>query len=45
MVISGMVDEKDLEQLPQKSDCFISKPFKVSSLIQSLNDTLHGAQN
>jgi CheY-like chemotaxis protein len=38
IVISGMVDEKDLEQLPQK-------PFKVSNLIQTLNETLNGAQN
>ena len=45
IVISGMVDQKDLEQLPQKSDRFISKPFKVSNLIQTLNETLNGAQN
>lgn len=45
IVISGMVDEKDLAQLPQKTDRFISKPFKVSNLIQTLNETLTQARN
>jgi CheY-like chemotaxis protein len=45
IMISGMVDEKDLAKLPQQSDRFLAKPFKVSNLIQTLNETLNGAQN
>jgi len=45
IMISGMVDQNDLAKLPQQSDRFLSKPFKVSNLIQTLNETLNGAQN
>lgn len=45
IMISGMVDASDFETLPEKSDCFLSKPFKVSNLIQTLNDTLAKAHN
>ena len=38
IMISGMVDEADMHKLPDKTDRFISKPFKVSNLIQTLND-------
>lgn len=40
VVISGMVDEHSLRSMPQKTDRFLHKPFKVSNLIQTLNDTL-----
>jgi CheY-like chemotaxis protein len=40
IVISGMVDENDFRKLPSKTDNFIAKPFKVSNLIQTLNETL-----
>ena len=45
IVISGMVDEQDFRKLPEKSDCFIAKPFKVSNLIETLNETLAKAKN
>ena len=40
IVISGMVDEQDFRKLPSQTDHFLAKPFKVSNLIQTLNDTL-----
>lgn len=40
IVISGMVDEHDFRKLPASTDHFIAKPFKVSNLIQTLNETL-----
>lgn len=40
IVISGMVDENDFRKLPSKTDHFIAKPFKVSNLIDTLNETL-----
>lgn len=40
IVISGMVDERDLADMPAKTDRFIHKPFKVSNLVQTLNETL-----
>jgi CheY-like chemotaxis protein len=40
IVISGMVDEHDFRKLPSKTDHFIAKPFKVSNLIETLNETL-----
>jgi CheY-like chemotaxis protein len=45
VVISGMVDENDFRKLPAKTDGFIAKPFKVSNLIETLNETLAKAQN
>ena len=45
VVISGMVDENDFRKLPAQSDGFIAKPFKVSNLIETLNETLAKAQN
>jgi CheY-like chemotaxis protein len=45
IVISGMVHESDIQKLPDKTDRFISKPFKVSNLIQTLNDTLAESRN
>jgi CheY-like chemotaxis protein len=45
IVISGMVQENDLADLPEKTNHFLSKPFKVSSLIETLNDSLAKAQN
>jgi CheY-like chemotaxis protein len=45
IMISGMVDGSDFDALPEKSDRFLSKPFKVSSLIQTLNDTLAKVHN
>jgi CheY-like chemotaxis protein len=45
IVISGMVHEDDLAELPEKTNHFLSKPFKVSSLIETLNDSLAKAQN
>jgi CheY-like chemotaxis protein len=40
IVISGMVDEDSLNKMPNQSNGFIHKPFKVSNLIQTLNETL-----
>jgi CheY-like chemotaxis protein len=40
IVISGMVHESDFRKLPTHTDRFLEKPFKVSNLIQTLNDTL-----
>jgi len=40
IVISGMVDEGQLGKFSEKMDRFIPKPFKVGSLIQTLNETL-----
>lgn len=37
VVISGMVDEADLAELPSQTDRFIQKPFQVSNLVQTLN--------
>ena len=45
VVISGMVHEDDFRKMPTHSDRFIEKPFKVSNLIQTLNDTLAEARN
>lgn len=45
IVISGMVDEHSLQTMPQKTDRFLHKPFKVSNLVQTLNDTLAEARN
>lgn len=45
ILISGMIDEDSVAKLPEKSDRFIQKPFKVSNLIQTLNDTLAEARN
>jgi CheY-like chemotaxis protein len=45
IVISGMVDEQDFRKMPANSDQFIAKPFKVSNLIETLNETLAKAQN
>ena len=45
IMISGMVDASDFDTLPEKTDRFLSKPFKVSNLIQTLNDTLSKAHN
>lgn len=45
ILISGMIDEDSVAKLPEKSDRFIQKPFKVSNLIETLNDTLAGAHN
>ncbi len=45
IVISGMVDENSLAKMPEKSDRFIHKPFKISSLVQTLNETLAEARN
>jgi CheY-like chemotaxis protein len=45
IMISGMVDASDFQTLPEKTDRFITKPFKVSNLIQTLHDTLAKAHN
>jgi len=45
IMISGMVSENDFHQLPQKTDHFLSKPFKVSNLIDTLHDTLVKTHN
>lgn len=45
ILISGMVDEDSVAKMPAKSDRFLHKPFKVSNLIQTLNDTLADARN
>jgi CheY-like chemotaxis protein len=45
IMISGMVDASDFDSLPETTNHFIAKPFKVSSLIQTLNDTLAEARN
>jgi CheY-like chemotaxis protein len=39
IVISGMVDEKSIGALPHSTDRFIAKPFKVRSLVDTLNET------
>ena len=38
VVISGMMDEGSFRKMPDQTDRFIAKPFKVSNLIQTLND-------
>lgn len=45
IVISGMVDEDSIGKLPRETDRFIAKPFKVDSLLRTLNDTLEAAKN
>jgi CheY-like chemotaxis protein len=45
ILISGMIDEDSAAKLPNHSDRFIQKPFKVSNLIETLNDTLAEARN
>ncbi len=45
IVISGVVDEASLGNLSSKSDRFISKPFAVSNLLDTLHDTLAEARN
>ncbi len=45
IVISGVVDESALSNLASKSDRFISKPFAVSNLLDTLHDTLAEARN
>lgn len=45
IVISGVVDEAALGNLASKSDRFISKPFAVSNLLDTLHDTLAEARN
>lgn len=37
VVISGMVDEREIAELPNRTDRFIQKPFKVANLVQTLN--------
>lgn len=45
IVISGMVDEESFQKIPSNTDCFISKPFKISNLIDTLNATLTKSRN
>jgi CheY-like chemotaxis protein len=45
IMISGMVDGADFQTLPEKTDRFLTKPFKVSSLIETLHDTMVKAHN
>jgi DNA-binding NtrC family response regulator len=45
IMISGMVDGADFQTLPEKTDCFLTKPFKVSNLIETLHDTMVKSHN
>jgi CheY-like chemotaxis protein len=45
IIISGMVDGTDFQKLPETTDRFLTKPFKVSSLIETLRDTMVKAHN
>ena len=45
IMISGMVDGDNFQKLPEKTDRFLTKPFKVSSLIETLHDTMVKAHN
>jgi CheY-like chemotaxis protein len=45
IVISGMVDEHDFRKFPAAANQFLAKPFKVSNLIQTLNETLTEVRN
>jgi CheY-like chemotaxis protein len=45
IVISGMVDERAISSMPEKTNAFISKPFKVTSLVETLETTLAESLN
>ncbi|MDX1950617.1 MAG: response regulator [Verrucomicrobiota bacterium] len=45
IVISGVVDQDLINQMPEKSDRFLSKPFAISNLVSTLNETLAEANN
>jgi CheY-like chemotaxis protein len=45
IMISGMVDGTDFQTLPEKTDRFLTKPFKVSNLIETLHETMVKAHN